>query len=220
MAVPHWDVVVVKALHHVSGKSLGEGASCNYCNNLATLKHYTPGHDHSDISGTQDYDFLSDHLAFDIDIPLCSTCCEYAGGSVPCNSDTASGPLTATHGQYNSLCLEFKDTLLAVHHSKSLVLSNIQNDCIKEVLDLGLLGHIDKALCILRTCKLLFEDMESESVMDALLQDSTRLNIAFYNGNALDSVVICFQGSCHSGRTATYYYKIKIHLHPPTLSFL
>ena len=111
------DVEVIKTLDYITLKAAGIRHQLAYGLYLSAFQSHAAGHNKSDITGTQDNDFLTGHIAFDIYKALSRSCCENTGRTKARDIKCASWPLTAPHTENDSAALHGKYAFFAVYGS-------------------------------------------------------------------------------------------------------
>ena len=101
----------------------------NNSDDMGTFQCHSSRHDHSDITGTEDHDILSNYSVLAVNKTLCSTCCVNACRSCSRDHDARTCSLTASHrkndasgfylchsvfGVYTDHCALFRNNLQ--HH--------------------------------------------------------------------------------------------------------
>ena len=201
MAQLQRNIIIIQTLYDISLQS--SGIRHQLCNNLnlCAFKCHSSRHDQSDVAGTKDHDLPPRHIAFDIDQSLCRTCRENTCRTIARNIKCTSGTLTASHCQNNCLCLNLEKTFLPVHCGDNLLWADIHNHCIQLVFNIQFFRLINKTSCIFRSGQFFLKCMESESVVDTLIQDSAKFFVSFQDQNTVHSAFLrrnCSRKSCRS----------------------
>ena len=102
------NIIVVQTLNDITGKTVGEGADFQASLNLAAFQAHTASHNQADVAAAEDNDFVTRQIAFHINHTLSSAGSENASRTLARNTDSATGTLTAAHGQDNSFAFQLQ----------------------------------------------------------------------------------------------------------------
>ena len=176
-----WNIKIIQALYDITLQAATLGAKLCHALYFGTFQHHTSRHDKSDVSGTKDHHIFTGHPPSDIYIILCRSgavdACRSAAGDIQCSPGTFS----ASHSQDHGLRLDFQQAVLFVHGSDFLASIGAQgNICyhgIQQIRDFCFFCHVNIAFRILRSGQLLFKSMQSETVVDTLVQNASQFSV-------------------------------------------
>ncbi len=130
-----------------------------------------------------------------------------------------AGAFAAAHRQNDCACLHGEISVARVHHGDFPVVGDLQHHRVEHQFRTRLFQHVDETPGVFRAGQFFLEIVQAESVVDALVQDSARLSVAFHDENFSGSVFISFARGGQPGRTCADYDDI-VFFHPfapPTL---
>ena len=176
-----WNIKIIQALYDITLQAATLGAKFCHALYFGTFQHHTSRHDKSDVSGTKDHHTFTGHPPSDIYIILCRSgavdACRSAAGDIQCSPGTFS----ASHSQDHGLRLDFQQPVLFVHGSDFFTSvrkrRNIGYHGVQQIGDLRFFCHIDITFRILRSGQLLFKSMQSETVVDTLVQNAAQFSV-------------------------------------------
>ena len=187
------NIVVLQALHNVPVQSVGIRHQLHAGENLRALQRHAARHNQADVTGAEDDDPFADHVAFHIDVALRGARGENTRGTVARNADSAAGSLSAAHGQNNRLRLNDLIAVPAVYTVNLFSARNFQHHGVQLHLHIGVPQHLNKPLGIFGARQLLFKVMESEPVVNTLVENAAQFLVALQNQDALCAVMVSLQ---------------------------
>ena len=201
------DAEVIQTLDDVTLQTAGVGHQFGNDLNLCAFQSHTAGHDQADVTGTQNHALTAGQESFHVDQALCGTGGVDTGGTEAGNIQSTTGTLTAAHSQNNSLGLQLEQTVLTVHGGDNLVSAQIQDHGVQLVGDTQLLHLLDEAAGVFGTGQLFLEGVQTETVMDALVQNAAQFVVALQDQNVLNTCLVGSDSSCQTGGTAADNYE-------------
>ena len=215
------DAKIIQTLYDIPLQTAGVWHQFGDCLYLRPFQGHSSCHDQSDISGAKDHNTPARHEAVDIDQFLGSPC------SVdPCRPESgyvqgSSGSFPAAHGKDYRFCPQLHQSLFMVQVRYDLVAAavlrhrNTHHHGAETAGDLQFPDLVNKALGIFRTGQFLFERMQSETIMDTLVQDPAQTAVPLQNKNTVFSGFLCLYGSCKTRRPAADNCDLRsVHLNP------
>ena len=129
------------------------------------------------ISQEKDDNAFARHQTFHVQITLRSAGREYAGRTHAGDGDRAACAFTAAHGQHDRFRF---DAFIAGRtvDEDLLVGRDLDDHGIKLDLDRSVLHHLDITVCIFGAGELLLEAVQTESVVDALVENTAEFFVA------------------------------------------
>ena len=115
------DPIVIKTLHDISLKTSRIWHEFCYNLYLRSFKRHSPGHDKSDVTRSEDDNFFSRHVSFNIYKTLRASCRKNPRRTESGYIKRSSCSLPASHSQDNRLCKYRKHTVFSVHGSNGSV---------------------------------------------------------------------------------------------------
>ncbi len=201
MAQVQGDAVVVQALLDIPGQAAGIGQHLKYRLHLRALQGQTPRHNHADVAGTHNDDFLAHHGIVKIDIALSHAGVINSRGSGAGDGQRAPGTLPAPHSQDDGFRLHLEQAVPR-GCGDNLVPGQVNDGGVGDGFNAQLLRHVDKALGILRAAEGLAEAGQAEAVMDTLAQNAAKLLFPLDNENVVHALLFQLDGSRKSGGAA------------------
>ena len=176
---------------------------------LSALEGHAASHDEPDISRAEDDDLLARHIALDVHEPLRRACREDACRTVAGDVKRSAGLLTAAHSEDDSLRLYPEHAVLAVHRGDGAVGGDVHDHGVELVLYAPFKSLTDEAVGVLGACQLLLEGVQTEAVVNALVEYAAELLVALEDDHAARSAVVCGYSRRESrGTSADYHYII------------
>ena len=176
---------IVEALDDVPLEAAGIRHQLRDGEDLCALERHAAGHDEADVAAAEDDDAAADHAALDVDKALRRPggvdACGAEAGDVQC----AAWPFAAAHGEDDALRLDREAAVGGIERGHGLVRRDAEHHRVQQERDVPLRGLIDESLGIFRAGQLLLEGVESEAVVDALVEDAAELRIALQNQDVL-----------------------------------
>ena len=200
--------IVVEALHDVSLESAGIRHELRHDLDLRTLEGHPSRHDEANVSGSEDHHLPSRHEALHVNETLRRTCREDTGRTITRNVECASRPLTAAHRQYDGLRLDLEEPLLTIHRRHHLRRTDIHDHGVQLILDVQRPRLVDEASCVLRSGQLLLKGMQSEAVMDTLVQNTAQFLISLEDEDTVHAAFLRRNRSSQSCRSSAYNYDV------------
>jgi len=200
----------VQALDDVAGQAAGKRHQLDAGQDLGADAGHAPGHDQADIAGAQDDDALARHQAFQIDQALCR-----AGGHDPGAVGARDGQgtaraLPAAHSQNNRAGLDLHQSVRRADGSDQALRRYVEDHRVALERDAPLLDLADVAVGVFRAGQLLVEDMQPETVVDALLQDAAQTHVALQDQEAAAAAVPGGDRRGQAGRPAADDHQVDI----------
>ena len=127
---------------------------------------------------------MSRHDSFHIDEPLSSSRGIDSRRTKARNIQSSTWPFPASHGKDHRSCLDDRQPILLVHGRDFFVCSNLQYHSIQPIFDLFFLHQINIPLSIFRPGQFFMKNMESESIMNTLVQDASQFPVTLQDQNA------------------------------------
>lgn len=172
---------IVEALDDIALEAAGIGHQLSNGEDFCALERHAAGHDEADVAAAKDDDAAADHAALDVDKALRRPggvdARRTEAGDVQC----AARPFAAAHGEDDALRLNCKAAVYRVECGDGLVRRDAEHHRVQQERDVPLRGLIDESLGIFRAGQLLLEGVESEAVVDALVEDAAELLVPFQN---------------------------------------
>jgi len=141
----------------------------------APLQYEPSSHDHADVPGAQDHKLLAGHVAVHIDQLLGQTRGEYPGRPAAGDADGEAGLFSTTHGQYHRLRYDLELTPLRVDGHNAPVLVQVGHHGVQTQLHIKTVQVVDEPLGIFRPGQVLIEIVQSETIVDTLMQQPARV---------------------------------------------
>ena len=139
---------------------------------------HAAGHDHADIAGAEDYRPAAHHDVLQVDQVLGRPGRVNPGRPGSGNTDGPGGPLAAAHGQHHGSGLDACQSPSGTHVKPPPAVER-KHDGTQHGFDPQRVELVYVALGVFRTGQGLAEAVQSESVVDALVEDSAQEVIAF-----------------------------------------
>ena len=199
------DAEIVQTLGDVTSQTARVGHQLADGLHLRALQGHAAGHDETDVARAQDDHLTAGHVALHVDEPLGGTRGEDACGTGTRDVERALGALTAAHGQHHSPRAEGEHTLGLADGGDvggdALLLGggHVQNSRAGLDGDASLQSHLVVTVGVLGAGQLLAEAVETEAVVDALAQDSARVQVALQDDHVTDTVIIGGHSGGHTG---------------------
>ena len=206
---------IVQTLHDIALEAARIRHDLEHHLDFCAFQRHAARHDESDITRAQNNDFFARHIALDVDKAL-----RRAGGvdarrTGAADADCTAAALTATHCKHNRARLNGQNAVLAVDCGDDAILRDAQHHGITLVLDTQLVDLCMEACGILRAGQLLAEDVQTEASMDALLQDTADIAVAFQNEDVVTAIFLgCNCGSKTRRAAADNDYTAFFHCRP------
>ena len=186
------NAIVVKALCNVTFKTVGIGHKFNDCFNFGAFKGHSSCHDKADVAGAEDENFFTAHIAVHVDIFLGGAGSENSGRSFAGNCDCAAGSFAAAHCENDRACVYFHIAFSGADCINGFFGGDSENHGVGFNFDSGSFKTVDESLCVFRAGKLFFENVKTETGMDALVKNSAKLFVTLDDKNGACSVFLCF----------------------------
>ena len=172
---------VIQTLYDISLQTAGIRHQLGNDLDLGAFQSHTSCHDQSDITGTQDHDFTSGHIAFDVNQTLGGTCGINARGTIAGDVQGAAGTLSAAHGQDHGAGLDLEHAVRPVHGGDYLIMGDIHDHGVQLVFNAQIQDLVNETGRVFGTGQLLFEGVQAETVMDTLVQDAAKFIVTLQN---------------------------------------
>ena len=192
------DVKVLDALLHVAGQAAGVGHDLHDSRDFAALQDELAGHDQADVAGADDDDAAAGQVTVDIEVALGSAGSHDARAAGTGNEEGVAAALTAAHGEDDGLCPDLHESLFRTHGSDGPVRVQFDHEGVQEIRNPQLLHHIRVSGGKFHAGQILFEAVQAESVMNALLQDSAQGRVPLQDQDIPHTVFICADSGRHS----------------------
>ena len=179
------DIKVVQALHDVALQPAGIRHQLGHAKHLGALQRHAAGHDQPDIAAAQNDHAAAGQVALHVDQALRRACGKDTRRAGAGDIQRAARTLAAAHGQHDRLGLHLKQTVGAVHGGDDLVGGQVHHHRVQLVGDALRLDLVGKAGGVFGAGQLLLKGMQTETVVDALVQNTAQLGVALQNQNIL-----------------------------------
>ena len=196
------DAEVIEALHDIPLEAARVWHELSDDLDMGAFEREPAGHDEANVARAQDHDLASRKDAFDVHEMLRASCRIDAGRTGARDIEGTTRPLSAAHCKDHRACFDLDEAELGTHGRDDAVVADIDDRAFEQALDAALLCLIDIALRILGAGELLIERMETEPVMDALVEDAAEPVFALEDDDIFESRIIGRDGSSKAGRTA------------------
>ncbi len=183
---------------------------------LRAFQRHPPCHDQSDVTGSQNDNLASRHIALDVHQALCGSRRENSRGPISRNIQGASRSLPASHRKDDGSRLNLKNSFLPVHRGHHAVLRNVHDHRAQPVLDSEFPDLVNESSRVLRTRQLLLKSPEAEAVVDALIQNAAEFCIPLQNQNVLYALFSCRRSCRKTCGTSANDYNLFLHHTSPT----
>ena len=192
------NIIIVEALDNIAVEPVGIGAKLDAGKHLGTLQRHAASHDKTDIAGAENDHPTTDHVALHIDIALRRPRGKDTGGTIAGNGNSAAGTLPAAHCQHDSAGTKLLITLNGIDAADTAVGGDLHHHRIQQHLCLGLLQQPDKASGIFGPGQLLPEAVQTEAIVDTLIEDTAQLAVTLDDKNLFGSF---FAGGARRSQT-------------------
>ena len=195
------DAVVVQALHDVALEPAGVRQKLGHAPDVRALERHAARHDEADIAAAEDDDLASGHEALKIHEPL-----RRAGGvdarrAVAGNVQRPARPFTAAHGENDGAAAELLHAAFAARNGEHALVREREHHRRKTDGDAQLLGAGQKTRGVLRAGQLLAERVQTEAVVDALVQNAAGDAVALDDEHIVHARLLRGDGGSETGRT-------------------
>ena len=193
---------IVEALDDVALQAAGIRHQLSNGEDLCALERHAAGHDEADVAAAKDDDAAANHAALDVDKALRRTrridARRTEAGDVQC----AAWPFAAAHGEDDALRLNCKAAVGGIERGHGLVRRDAEHHGVQQERDVPLRSLINESLGIFRAGQLLLEGVESEAVVDALVEDAAELRVPLQNQDVPAARVVRGDRRSKARRTA------------------
>ena len=196
------DAKVVKALHDIPLEATRVWHKLSDNLDMGAFEREPASHDEADVARAQNHDLASRKDAFDVHEMLGTACRIDAGRTGARDIEGTTWPLSAAHCKDHRAGFDLDEAELGAHCRDDSVVADIDDRAFEQALDAALLCLIDIALRILGAGELLIERMETEPVMDALVEDAAEPVFALEDDDVFEPRIIDRDGRSKAGRTA------------------
>ena len=196
------NVKVVQALHDVAGQAAGVGHHLYAGQHLCALKGHAACHDQANVAAAEDQHPPAHQITFHVHIALCCTGGVHAGRAGARGADGTAGALAAAHAQNDALGFDDLIAVLLGDAVNLFIRGHFQHHGVQLHLYAGVLEHLNKASGVLRAGQLLAKAVQTEAVVDALVQNAAQLLVALQNEDVAQTAFPCLAGSSKARRTA------------------
>lgn len=212
------NIIVAQTLHYITVKTGRIGHKFDARVYVAALESHTASHDKTDVAAAQNYHFVTRLQAFHVHQTLSRTGGIDTRAARSGNVDGSSRTFAATACENNRLCLDCNHALFGVDERNHLVLAYVYNRSVYKALYISLFNLIDETLSVFGTGEFFLESVQSETVVNALIEYSAQSRLALQDHHIAHAGVVSSYCGCKSGGTAAYDYEIAIsHFFRPPL---
>ena len=196
---------IVQTLGDVTSQTARVGHQLADGLDLRALQGHAAGHDEADIARSQNDHLTAGHVALHVHEPLSRTRREDTRRASARDVESALGALAAAHGQHHSPCAEGEHPLGLADggdvsgHAVLLGGSHVQHSRARFDGNAPLQRHFVVAVGVLGARQLLTEAVESEAVVDALAENTARVQITLQDDHVPHARVVCGHGGRQTG---------------------
>ena len=194
------DIVVVQALHDVALESAGVRQKLGHALDVRALKRHAARHDETDVAAAEDDDLASGHEALEIYEPLRRTGGVDARRTVAGNVQRPAGPLAAAHRKNDGAAAELLHAAFAARNGKHALVREREHHRRKTDGNAQLLGAAQKPRGVLGAGQLLAERVQTEAVVDALVQNAAGDAVALDDEHIVHARFLRGDGGGETGR--------------------
>ena len=205
------DVVIPEALDDIAVQAAGIGHQFHAGQNLCALQGHTAGHDQADVAAAEDDDPFPHQISLDIEEALGCSGGKNAGAARAGNGDGAPGAFAAAHGKDHGPRPDGAIAVDGVEEADAFILRDLQDHGIGLCLHTGGFQHFNIAPGIFRPGQFLLEAVQTEAVVDALVQNTAQLAVALQDQNAAQALFPGCIGRSKSGRAAADHNQFIVH---------
>ena len=195
------DIVVVQALHDVALESAGVRQKLGHALDVRALKRHAARHDEADVAAAEDDDLASGHEALKIHEPLRRTggidACRTVAGDV----QRSAGPLAAAHRKNDGAAAELLHAAFTARNGEHALVREREHHRRKTDGNAQLLGAVQKPCGVLGAGQLFAERVQTEAVVDALVQNAAGDAVALDDEHIVHARFLRGDGGGETGRT-------------------
>ena len=211
--------VIVETLHDVPHEPARIRHQLGNDPDFGALKGHPASHNEPDVAGAQYHRLFADHIALNVHESLCRSGSVYPRRTVPRDSESASRSLAAAHGEHYRSGLYRDRALFAVYVRYLTFGRYIRHYGAHFDGDVPLANLIYEPLSVFRTRKLLFERVQTKTVVYALVEDTAEDAVSFKYEQVVNACLFRCKRRSHSRRTAADDYQA-VFIHRPASCLL
>ena len=178
---------------------------------LCAFECHPSCHNQTYIAGAQNNYLLSRQVSFDVYQLLGRPRCEYSGRSGSRGAQRPAGLFPAAHGEYYGSRIYGKISLFLVGYGYPFFRRYINCHCVCQYGYSKAPDHLLTSQSVFGSCQLLLEFMESEAVVNTLLQYAAKPVFALYDYDLRSPRFLCGFCCAHSRRASSDYCHVCLH---------